>query len=270
MLFIRRRHPVEQVHLKLLGLVAALNRVLPQLRAAFGERSLAIDDLQGPESNYSRLRMAVYVEFKSWSGDGETSQIETDSIVAHFGRFEADLKRVYQRLAKSDRQLADDVLKKVIPASDKLGGAIQNLRKAIGSGRVRVARYHTDYPEEFYKIRQAMAKFNPKAAQQLKGMAVDRWCDWPGLELENPLQEDLIAKLVLASREQDQSYELRYRSKSAGRPLLLMKRFYDRFPSEDQVIDYAGRWDNPDKIYVAVAKPTWRVVWIFDRETVGW
>ena len=270
MLFIRRRHPIEHVHLKLRRLVAALNIVLPQLRGAVGERSLANYDLQGPESNYSHLRMAVSVDFKSWSGDGETSQIETDTIVAHLRRFEADLKRVHQRLANSDRKLADDLLQKVVPASDKLGRAIQNLKKAIGSGRIRVTRYHTDYPEEFFKIRQAMAKFNPKAAQQLKGMDVDRWCDWPGLALENPLQVNLIVKLVLANREEDQSYELRYRSKSAGRPLLLMKRFYDRFPSEDQVIDYAGRWDSPDKIYVAVAKTTWRVVWIFDRETVGW
>ena len=269
MLFIKRRHPIEQVRLKLRCLVAAMNSVLPQLRAAFGERSMAINDLQGPASNYSRLRMTANVEFKSWSLDGETSQTEADSIVQHFRRFEADLKLTYQRLARLDRQLADDVLKKVISASDKLGIAIQNLRKAIGSGRVRVARYHTDYPEEFFKIRQAMAKFNPKAAQQLKGMDVDRWCGWPGLDLENPRQAELIAKLVLTSRELDQTYELRCRSKFAGRPLRLMRR-YDRFPTEDQVIECAGRWGRPDKIHVAVAKPTWRVVWIFNREWVGW
>lgn len=269
-LFMRRRHPMENVRLKMRDLVVAWDQALRRLRVASGRRHLGIDDLEAPGSNFSLLRTTVFFEVIGWAADGETSYIETKTIFRYFGRFEAELKGAYRRLAKSDRHLADDVLKKVVRAADKLGDAIQSLRKAVASRRIRAVKYHTVFPEEFSKIRQAMVKFNSKAARELKGMDVDRWCESPGVNIEDPRQVDMIAKLILVSREMDQCYELRCRSKALGRPLRLMRRLYDIFPSWDRVIECADRWGSPDKIYVAATKPTWRVVWVFDRETVGW
>ena len=167
-LFMRRRHPVENIHLKMRDLVVAWDQALRRLRVASGRRHLGIYDLDGPESNFSLLRTTVVFEVIGWAADGETSYIETKTIFRYFGRLEGELKVAYRRLAKSDRHLADDVLKKVVRAADKLGDAIQGLRKAVTSRRIRVVKYHTGFPEEFSKIRQAMVKFNPKAARELK------------------------------------------------------------------------------------------------------
>ena len=130
-------------------------------------------------------------------------------------------------------------------------------------------RQHTDYPEQFLKIRESLARTNPNAAKELRGLEVDSWCEWPGLDLIYPHQVDSIAKLVVLSQEENQSYELRCRSWVIGRRLKLMDWFPD-FPTEEEVFICAELFKRPDKIYVAAIKPTWRIVWVFDRETVGW
>ena len=267
--FIRRHHPVEKVHMKMQGLVAAWNGVLPQLRVVYGQRGRVIYHVSGPNSSLRRLQGTVHEEFVAWSADGETSQIETKNITDYSGLFRADLKRFYQRLATTDQELAEGLLKDVIGAANQLVGTIKGLQESVTSRRIRVVRHHTHYPEQFLKIREALARMNPKAAKELRGMEVDSRCEWPGLELVDQHQVDSIAKLVLLSQEENQFYELRCRSSAPGRPLKLMDLFPD-FPTEEDVVTCAELFKRPDMIYVTAAKPTWRIVWVFDREIEGW
>ena len=114
-----------------------------------------------------------------------------------------------------------------------------------------------------------MVRINPKAAEDLKGEMVDSWCDWPGLDAGEPRQVESIAKLILTSREPRQSYELRCRSSTPGRPLKFIRRYY-HFPTDDEVMRVAELLDLPEKIYLSAAKPTWRIIWTFDQDTLGW
>ena len=270
-IFNRRGHPVEKVHQDMRSLVTALNAVPPQFRAVGGQHGLAADDISGPYSNFRDLQRAVQREFVAWSADGETSRIETKNIADCFRLFGADLKRLYQRHASTDQKFAVGLLKDVTRAANQLARAIKGLQESVASKRVRVVRRHTHYPEQFLKIRQAMVRMNPEAAKQLRGQEVDPWCEWPGryLDLGDSHQVDAIAKLVLLSWEENQTYELRCRSKAPGRPLKFMT-WYPDFPSEEDLFTCAELFKRPGLIYVAAAKPTWRIVWVFDRETEGW
>ena len=42
------------------------------------------------------------------------------------------------------------------------------------------------------------------------------------------------------------------------------------FPSVEEVESFALAWDQPKKIYAAAARPTWRIVWVFERESGAW
>ena len=101
--FIRRPHPVEKVHMKMQGLVAAWNGVLPRLRVVCGPHGRVFHDVSGPNSNLRRLRWVVHAEFVAWSADGETSHIEAKNITDFFGLFGADLNRLNQRHARTDQ-----------------------------------------------------------------------------------------------------------------------------------------------------------------------
>lgn len=270
-IFLRRGHPVEKVHKEMRRLVTALNAVPPQLRAVGGQRGLGIQDISGPYSNFRDLQWAVRREFVAWSADGETSHIETKNIADCFGLFGADLKRLYQKHASTDQKFADSLLKEVTGAANQLARAIKYLKESVESRRVLVVRHHTHYPKQFLKIREAMVRMNPKAAKQLRGREVDPWCEWPGrdLDLGDSHQVDAIAKLALLSWEENQTYELRCRSRAPGRPLKFMN-WYPDFPSEEDLFTCAEHFKRPELIYVTAAKPTWRIVWVFDRETKGW
>ena len=114
-----------------------------------------------------------------------------------------------------------------------------------------------------------MAWISPSAAEELKGEMVDPWCEWPGLDAEEPRQVESVAKLILTSRQPGQSYDLGCRSSTPGRPLKWIRRYY-HFPTLDEVMRGAELLDSPEKLYISASKPTWRIIWTFDREPVGW
>jgi len=260
--FKRSYHPIEQVDFKMRSLLAAWKKTS-------GLRSQRFFLTYKLEKDFNLLRWAVHDEIKAWSVDGETSIVETESIVGYFGRFDGELGRVYLKLAKSNPKMADDKLREVAAGAKRLGGAIKGLHQDVKSRRVRVAEHHTTFPEEFFKIREAMAWISPSAAEDLKGEMVDPWCEWPGLYAEEPRQVESIAKLILISRQPGQYYELRCRSSTPGRPLKSIRRYYN-FPTVDEVMRVAELLDFQEKLYLTAAKPTWRIIWTFDRDTVGW
>ena len=159
--FKRSYHPIEQVDFKMRSLLAAWKKTSDVL----GNRSFLTYKL---EEDFKLLRWAVQDEIKSWSVDGETSSVRTESIVRNFGQFNGELGRVYLKLAKSNPKMADDKLREVAAGAKRLGGAIKGLHQDVKSRRVRVAEHHTTFPEEFFKIREAMAWISPSAAEDLK------------------------------------------------------------------------------------------------------
>jgi hypothetical protein len=76
-----------------------------------------------------------------------------------------------------------------------------------------------------------------------------------------------MAKLILAIRVPEQEFELRYSSNLPGRPRLRMTH-PTGFPTREEVALEAEAYKRPEKIYVVALRPTWRVVWVFDRDDV--
>ena len=260
---------MEKVHKEMAKLVKALVAVPPRLRTIGQRRGLSEGDIMGPTSNFSYVRNAVKREYVAWSADGETSRNGTKDIAYWFQRFEADVHRLNQWYIGSNQKSADRVLKNVIVAANKTASAIEGLNKAVSAGRMVVVGQHTEYLKQFLATREAMARLNRDAAKRLRGQEVDHWCEWPGLNYLDSCEVEKMAKLIMLAQEEGQTYELRYRAAVPSQNTKLMNWSYD-FPSEESLHDSAELFRRPDKIFVAAVKPTWRIVWVFDRETEGW
>ena len=265
---LKRRHPLMNVYRRMQNLNSTMAKTLAQLGTVLGPRNLAINPFRVSDSSSKQLSTIIRQEVKFCSEDGEISQSALSQIIRLYKQVDRDLRHLDRELR--DRRLADKLLKKANRDSNRLGEAIEDLVRAGKSHQVRLVKGHTDFPEEFVMIRKAMERLDNRAAQDLRGMDVDRWCLLPGVDLEDLKQIDSIAKAILASRVSDQSFELRVRSKAPGHPLLLMKRLHYRFATEEDLFKYAQEWGNPDKIFVTASKPSFRIVWVFDRERVGW
>lgn len=265
-----RRHPITDVYLRTQDLHSTMKTTLPQVETVLGSRSMDMAPFQSPESSLEELYAIASAEAELWPEDEEISQYGMNQIHSHFNRFIKDFNTLARALDSRDRRLAYKLMKQASRDGNRLKEAIKKLDVAVKSHQVRLVKRHTEFPEEFPMIRYAMAKIDPQAAHELKGMDVDQWCLLPGVDLEDQNQIDSIARVISANRVPGQSFELRVRSKAPGRPLLVMKRLYYRFAKEEDLFKYAPLWGNPDKIFVTAAKPSFRIVWVFDRERVGW
>ena len=105
MKFIRRDHPVEQVHKEMTKLVKALVAAPPQLRTIGQRHGPSEDDILGPTSNFNYVLNAVKRKYVAWSVDGETSRNGTKDIAFGFQRFGADLHRLHQWYIGSNQKI---------------------------------------------------------------------------------------------------------------------------------------------------------------------
>ena len=254
-----RRHPLMDVYFRTKDLTSTMKTTLTQIETVLGPRSMDMVPLQDADSSHWELYAIVSAEFKVWSEDGEISEYGMKQIHSLFNRFIKEFNTLTRVLESRNARLADKLMKQAGRDGNRLKEAIKKLDLAVKSHQIRLVKRHTEFPEEFPKIRYAMAKLDPQAAQDLKGMDVDRWCSLPGVDLEDRKQIASIAKLILG-RVPGQSFELRVRSKAPGQPLLLAKRLYYRFATEEDVFKIAHLWGNPDRIFVTASKPSFRIV----------
>ena len=265
-----RRHPLEKVHAKMNDLVVAWKALLAQSGVGRGKRQPVTGPLAGSNFRFENLKHAVRSEVVAWSACGETSDPKTKTIVSSIAAFQAEKGRLHDHLATQDPKVAKNVLKDVKAATNHLASAIKELEDSVASRGIRVVRLHTACPKQFLRIRKVMAGINPKAAQQLIGTEVDSWCMWPGLRPDDDISRvNAVAKLILVNWQENQCYELRCPSSVSGRYMKFLHRFWE-FPTVDDLHDCTQRYERPEKIYVAATKPTWRTVWVFDREEEGW
>ena len=269
MIYTRKIHPVVKIHEKMQKLKTSVSAVPTHLRPVGRPLDNTSADIWGASSSLMELQWSVKREFEAWSADGETSQQETKEIADCFGRFGADLHRLCQGQANTNHKITNKLLKDIIGAAYEMARAVDQLEKAVAADRILVVRQHTDYPKQFLKIKEAMTRLNPDAAMQLRGQEVDYLCEWPGVNLSDSHEVESMAKLIMLDKQEHQIFELRCRSKTPGRHLKLMM-WYPEFPPEEALFTNAQLFKRPEKIYVAAIKPTWRIVWVFDRETEGW
>ena len=261
-------HPLIVIQRRLGALIENANKVAPRLSRERPGVGRVVAELLGPRSDLAVLRSRVRRESRALSSYGSVSRDGTCDIGDSLAGLASDLSRLDRYLSPADARWAKRILNGVIREADKLAKAVVALEGQVASERVRVVERHARYPEQFDRVREALAALNPEEAEILEGSDVDDLCEWPAFDPDDPVQVKRIARLILLDREAGREYRLCHQLDKPGRPLV-QQRFLD-FPSPDDVAEFAMAWDRPLRIYAAVTKPTWRRVWVFRREPQGW
>ena len=263
-----RHHPLETTYKKILDLVKAvhkLRRYRDQLdrvpSTSFALRELTTRSID--------LRFAIGLENDWRSACGTTSRNSIRKTKVLFGRFRGALRELDRGLRSDFRNPATEITRDVRRATAALGMAVARLENAVKSGSVKVVEFHGKDIEGFIKVRDAMFIIDKKSAEELTGLEVDSWCNWPGVDTENPRQVLRVAKLIRLSKLPGQTFGLSVQSDAPGRPLKHMIR-PGKFPTEEDLRVLGRRMGGPQKVYVTASKPGWRKVWTFERDEVSW
>ena len=266
--FLFPRHPLETTYAKNQVLVVRVNNLF-RTRGQFSRSLPVTASFKRLESRKRNLHMSVRTEAGWWSACGTTSREGISQIKASFGRFQAALRDLEQKLATANERGARKLIHDVDRAAEAFRLAMGRLGNAVESRSVRVVEFHGRYLEGFIKVREAMSTLDKIAAEALTGPEVDSWTRWPGLDIDYPAQVLRIAKLILLSKVADQIFGLSVQSSAPGRPLKLMTQL-TRFPTEADLRAIGRRMGGPVRIYVVASKPSWRRVWAFEPENVEW
>ncbi len=261
------QHPIEKTYIKSRDMAVAVNKLM-RIRDQIGRSPNMYYCIVSLNERKWNLQTSVGNEFEWWSVCGASSRQGTWKIKYCFRRFLAALRELDKNLASKDRPPGRKLVDDVARAAGDLGSAITRLGKAVLSGSVKVLEAHGRYPEVFAKIRDAMLTLDKQAAEELTGPEVDSWC-WPRLDIDIPHEVLRMAKLILLSKVPDQVFGLSVQSSAPGRPLKLMTR-QTKFPTEEELRVLGWEMGGPVKIYVVAFKPTWRKVWTFVPDDVGW
>ncbi len=269
---LRRRHPLEVALRRCQDLSQHVDR--SQQRSGRPDRNAIqlVNGLKPLRLSLNLLQRAIQKEVKARSVYGVTSREGVDQIRSGFRQFMAafwGLRRKFDSVIppRMGPPLTKKMLRDMFRSAKRLDSAIQKLSRAVCARQIKTVIARGQYPEEFAKVRDAMANLNPKVAKILTGADVDLWCDWPWLDPEDLHQVLRIAKLILAIKVPEQEFELRYSSNLPGQPRLRMTHPAG-FPTREDVAAEAEAYKRPEKIYVAALRPTWRIVWVFDRDDV--
>ncbi len=267
-----RRHPLEIALRRCQDLSRHVDRFQQRIGGRNSNAIQLVNERKALRSSLHFLQWAIQKEVKARSVYGVTSREGVDQVKSGFSRFMAalwDLKRNINSVGPSrvGPRLTGEMLQDMFRAVKRLDAAVQKLSRAVCARQIKTVIARGQYPEEFAKVRDAMATLDPKLAKNLTGADVDPWCEWPGLDPEDRQQALRIAKLILAIRVPEQEFELRYSSNLPGRPRLRMTHPAG-FPTREEVAAEAEAYKRPGKIYVVALRPTWRIVWVFDRDDV--
>ena len=262
------QHPIEKTYIKSRELGAAVNKLM-RIRDQIGGSPIMYHCIESLNDRKRNLHTSVGIEYEWWSVCGTSSRMGTWKIGFCFRYFQAALRELDKNLASMDRQPGRKLVDDVVRAARDLGSAITRLGKAVQSGSVKVLEAHGRYPQVFARIRGAMLTLDKQAAEELTGPEVDSWCRWPRLDVDIPREVLRMAKLILLSKVPDQVFGLSVQSSAPGRPLKLMTT-QTKFPTEEDLRVLGWQMGGPVKIYVVAFKPTWRRVWTFVPDDVGW
>lgn len=263
-----RNNPLAVIERRITALKRGIDDSASRLRREHIEPERILGPLIGRRAALASLWVSVRKEARAWPVYHVISLVGLDSIDSSFSAFVADLQSVHRKLPAAYTQRSNGPLGSVHRETKKLGTAIKKLDEQVRTQRVRVVQRHHGNMQGFVKIRAAVASFDERASRELDGSEVEYFCDWPGVDLDDVVQVGKIAKLILIDRDGNQEYELRCRLAKPGRPLMRSKSV--GFPTPQDVEEFSLAWDGPEKIYVAAARPTWRIVWTFKRGSGSW
>ena len=117
---------------------------------------------------------------------------------------------------------------------------------------------HSPYYQIPRILREAVKRRDSRLGKNLGLTYLDDWVmEFTGLDWQNSKMVKKVANLFILDHIPDQTWELRYRSKSPGRPYVLVMTIVDL--PRPELLKVHGL--PPAGYYIAATLPTWCIAW---------
>ena len=111
------------------------------------------------------------------------------------------------------------------------------------------------------ELRAAISVLDKKAAKKVNLEELEQWVSYfPPVDWEDPQTAPRVAKVYLLRLIRFQVWEVRYRSKAPGRPLVLLTATSD-FPDSELLTMCETTYGYLGEYLIAARYPSWRLVW---------
>ena len=167
----------------------------------------------------------------------------------------------------SSKQLLGDafpsrhpLFKRAVEEAGRLEGELNRLAAAASWTNDPMDREKDPQYEIPRRLRAAIRDLDKKAAKNVNLEELEQWCPYFPVDWEDPQTVPRVAKIYLLRLIPFQVWEVRYRSDSPGRRLVLAIATSD-FP-DPELLSWCDTTYGPQKEYHFAAKhPRWRLVW---------
>ena len=120
--------------------------------------------------------------------------------------------------------------------------------------------------EDARTLRSALLKIDRSVGRSADLLGLDQWLNTaPSLNWNNPLQVQRMAKIYILALVSDQSWDVRYRSRAPGHPLVFVAEL-SWFPTYDDLAVMVQGIGADVDFFVAATRPRWRVAWQYSAE----
>ena len=141
-----------------------------------------------------------------------------------------------------------------------LGNNVSKLNEAM-ERQTEAIMEKDPYHKPTRRLRDAVREVDKKLAKSVSLKDLDEWMvNFFLVNWEDPRTLQRVAKVYVLAQIPLQTWELRYRSDSPGRPLLLLAETSD-FPDIEFLESYEANYGHHDEYYIAARFPSWRIVW---------
>ncbi len=153
------------------------------------------------------------------------------------------------------------LFKKVVEKAGRLDRSLKNLAAATSWNSYFSDRERDPSNEIPRRLRAAIRDLDKKAAKKISLEELERWCSYfPTVDWEEPQTVPRVAKIYLLRLIPFQVWEVRYRSESPGRPLVLAIAT-SGFPDSELRSWCDTTYGYQKEYHFAARFPSWRLVW---------
>ena len=120
------------------------------------------------------------------------------------------------------------------------------------------------------RLHRAIKRWGGKASKKAVKNLMEHWPEgYPLMDEDNPERLDLLGKFVALNSIPEQDWEVRYRPRTAGHPLVLLHRWWG-YPQLEYFQGLDDIYGRQETYYLIAVKPIWRIVLKITEEEKWW
>ena len=240
----------------------------------------AIDDLarklprnpRSPSSGAHQMESLWYLlnnmqhNLKSLHGDSKAhrvvSPLDASALSSSFESIMEELSWLSRKQVLEDPfPSRHPLFKKVIEEAGRLDRSLKNLAAATSWKNYFSDREKDSLNDIPRRLSAAIRDLDKKAAKKISLEELEQWCSYfPPVDWEAPQTASRVAKIYLLRLIPFQVWEVRYRSKAPGRPLVLLT-MTSSFPDSELLTMCETTYGYQGEYHFAARYPSWRLVW---------